>query len=279
MEPQTSGSLPGDFNQNRQIISRRAGGNKDVHAAWLLANPRAPADKSAMTFTALGDTAVVVTLGTGIDESALPRVRALTALLDQDRPAGIVDVVPAYATVTVFYEPGRLAGGAARPYEHVCQLITARARPLDSEAKKKPATTTRVVEIPVSYGGEHGPDLAEVARHCRLTAAEVIERHRAGNYLVHAIGFAPGFPYLGGLPPELHTPRRATPRLSVPAGSVGIGGAQTGIYPLSTPGGWQIIGRTPLALFRLTAAEPAMLRVGDRVKLVAITPEKFAAWK
>jgi inhibitor of KinA len=121
--------------------------------------------------------------------------------------------------------------------------------------------------------------LAEVARHCQLTPAEVIERHRAGNYLVHAIGFAPGFPYLGGLPDALHTPRRATPRLVVPAGSVGIGGAQTGIYPLTTPGGWQIIGRTPLALFRPAESEPALLRVGDRVKLIAITPEKFAAWK
>ena len=279
MESQTPEFLPGDFNQNRKIIGGAAAENMELFAAWFLANPGAAADKRAMTFTALGDTAVVVTLGPGIDESALPRVRALTALLGQDRPAGFTDVVPAYATVTVFYEPGRLAGGTARPYEQVCQLITARARSLDAEAKKKPATATRVVEIPVSYGGEHGPDLREVARHCLLTPAQGIERHRAGNYLVHAIGFAPGFPYLGGLPAALHTPRRATPRLSVPAGSVGIGGAQTGIYPLSTPGGWQIIGRTPLALFRPTEAEPALLRVGDRVKIIAITPEKFAAWK
>lgn len=231
-----------------------------------------------MTFTALGDTAVVVALGTGIDASVLPRVRALTALLGHDRPAAIVDIVPAYATVTVFYEPAQLTG-TGRPYEQVCRIITERARHLDTEAKKKPATAARLMEIPVSYGGEHGPDLAEVAQHCGLEVTEVMTLHAKADYLVHAIGFAPGFSYLGGLPEKLQTPRRATPRPSVAAGSVGIGGAQTGIYPLTTPGGWQIIGRTPLTLFRATDAEPALLRVGDRVKFRAITPEEFAAWK
>ena len=234
-----------------------------------------------MMFTALGDTAVVVALGTGagIDEATLPRVRALTALLEQNRPAGITDIVPAYATVTVFYEPGHLVPAGRRPYEQVCQFITDRARHLDAEAKRKPATSARLVEIPVSYGGEHGPDLEEVARHCGLEATAAMALHAKADYLVHAIGFAPGFSYLGGLPEKLHTPRRPTPRPSVAAGSVGIGGAQTGVYPLSTPGGWQIIGRTPVAMFRPNEAEPARLRVGDRVKFRAITPEEFAAWK
>jgi len=230
-----------------------------------------------MTFTPLGDSAVVVALGAGIDEEALRRVRALTALLGGDRPAGICDVVPAYATVTVFYDPGRLAG--ARPYETVCRFITERSRNLEAEAKKKPATVARVIEIPVCYGGEHGPDLGLVAEHCGLEAEDVVSKHRGADYLVHAIGFAPGFSYLGGLPAKLHTPRRPTPRVSVPTGSVGIGGAQTGIYPMSTPGGWQLIGRTPLALFRPDATEPALLRVGDRVKFRSITAEEFAAWK
>ena len=136
-----------------------------------------------------------------------------------------------------------------------------------------------MIEIPVSYGGEHGPDLQEVAQHCGLAVTEVMALHAKADYLVHAIGFAPGFPYLGGLPEKLHAPRRTTPRLSVPAGSVGIGGAQTGIYPLVTPAGWQIIGCTPLLLFRPNEAEPTLLRVGDRVKFRAITPEEFAAWK
>jgi len=232
-----------------------------------------------MTFTALGDSAVVVALGSGIDEAALPRVRALTALLSHERPAGIVDILPAYATVTVFYDPARVPGTGMRPYERVCRFIAERARSLDSEAKKKPATVARVVEIPVCYGGEHGPDLEVVAQHCGLKTEEVIAKHRGADYLVHAIGFAPGFPYLGRLPEVLQTPRRATPRLSVPAGSVGIGGAQTGIYPLTIPGGWQIIGRTPVPMFRLGEAEPSLLRVGDRVKFKVMTPEEFAAWK
>jgi inhibitor of KinA len=232
-----------------------------------------------MIFSALGDTAVVVALGSGIDEAVLPRVRALTTLLARDRPPGVVDVVPAYSTVTVFYEPGRLAVNGPRPYEQVCRFISERARQLDGEAKKKPAQAARVVEIPVSYGGEHGPDLLEVAQHGGLEESEVITLHTKADYLVHAIGFAPGFPYLGGLPAKLSTPRRTTPRLNVPAGSVGIGGGQTGIYPLMTPGGWQIIGRTPLTLFRPGESEPALLRVGDKVKFRAITPEEFAQWK
>jgi len=240
---------------------------------------RSAADKRRMTFSALGDTAVVVALGSGIDEAVLPRVRALAHLLGANRPAGIMDVVPAYATVTVFYEPGRLAANGPRPYEQVCRFIIDCARHLDSEAKKKTATAGRVMEIPVSYGGEYGPDLSEVARHCGLPVTEVMTLHAKADYLVHAIGFAPGFPYLGGLPAKLSTPRRPTPRGSVPAGSVGIGGAQTGVYPLSTPGGWQIIGRTPLALFRPGLAEPALLRVGDKVKFRAIAPEEFARWK
>jgi len=136
-----------------------------------------------------------------------------------------------------------------------------------------------VVEIPVCYGGEYGPDLAVVAAHTGLTPEEVIQLHSAAEYRVHAIGFSPGFPYLGGLPPRLNTPRRATPRPSVPAGSVGIGSAQTGVYPVASPGGWNLIGRTPRALFRLHKSPPALLLIGDRVKFRPITPGEFAAWK
>jgi inhibitor of KinA len=232
-----------------------------------------------MTFSALGDTAVVVALGTGIDELALPRVRALTAALTRELPAGVVDVVPAYATVTVFYEPSRLAAGAGSPYEQVCRLITERAKHVESDAKKKYATPGQTIDLPVCYGGEMGPDLEEVARHCGLEADGVARLHAEATYVVCAIGFTPGFPYLSGLPKKIHAPRRATPRLMVPAGSVGIGGAQTGVYPLATPGGWQIIGRTPLALFRPGDARPALLSVGDRVRFRAIRPEEFATWK
>jgi inhibitor of KinA len=138
---------------------------------------------------------------------------------------------------------------------------------------------SRRVEIPVCYEGEFASDLADVAARSGLTTQRVVELHSGADYLAHAVGFAPGFAYLGGLPQKIHTPRRATPRTSVPAGTVGIGGAQTGVYSLTTPGGWNLIGRTPLKMFDAARAEPALLRVGDQVKFRAITPEEFAAWK
>ncbi|MBB1601125.1 5-oxoprolinase subunit PxpB [Variovorax sp. UMC13] len=135
------------------------------------------------------------------------------------------------------------------------------------------AVDGRTVEIPVAYGGEHGPDLGEVAAHTGLTPAEVVRRHSAGEYVVYLLGFLPGFAFMGGLAPELATPRRAEPRTAVPARSVGIGGAQTGIYPLVSPGGWQLIGRTSLSLFDPAAEEPTLLRAGDRVRFVVESVE------
>jgi inhibitor of KinA len=137
----------------------------------------------------------------------------------------------------------------------------------------------RLVEIPVCYGGEHGPDLEAVAARAGVEPAEAARLHSKAVYTVQAIGFTPGFPYLAGLPAALHAPRRPTPRETVPAGSVGIGGAQTGVYPLASPGGWNLIGRTPLRLFRAEEANPSVLRVGDRVRFRPITVEEFAAWK
>jgi KipI family sensor histidine kinase inhibitor len=127
---------------------------------------------------------------------------------------------------------------------------------------------SRLIEIPVTYGGSGGPDLAHVARHAELSEKQVVELHAAQDYVVWFIGFQPGFAYLGGMAEALATPRRAEPRLLVPAGTVGIGGAQTGIYPLATPGGWQLIGHTPLTLFDAQRSEPALLRPGDSVRFV-----------
>ncbi|SFM16152.1 5-oxoprolinase subunit PxpB [Variovorax sp. OV329] len=131
----------------------------------------------------------------------------------------------------------------------------------------------RDIEIPVAYGGEDGPDLADVAQHCGLTPQEVVRRHSQAEYTVYFLGFLPGFAFMGGLPPELATPRRAEPRVAVPARSVGIGGAQTGVYPLVSPGGWQLIGRTPLELFDPRAESPTLLRPGDKVRFVATSVE------
>ena len=135
------------------------------------------------------------------------------------------------------------------------------------------AVAGRNIEIPVAYGGEDGPDLEVVAQHCGLTPHEVVRRHSQASYTVYFLGFLPGFAFMGGLPPELATPRRTEPRVAVPARSVGIGGAQTGIYPLVSPGGCQLIGRTPLELFDPRAESPTLLRPGDSVRFVATSVE------
>ena len=137
---------------------------------------------------------------------------------------------------------------------------------------------SRVVEIPVCYGGQYGPDLAFVAQHNGLTEEEVIALHVSGEYYIYMLGFAPGFPYLGGLPERIAAPRHEVPRASVPAGSVGIAGNQTGIYPVSTPGGWQLIGCTPLVLFRPSENPPSLLLPGDTVRFRAISTAEMQAW-
>ena len=215
-----------------------------------------------MTLLPLGDSAVVITFGEGVDTSVVNRVRALAAAIAREAPAGVVDIVPAFASIAVYFDPANVAS-----FDEFCRKLEELAAGADALAT---LPDSRTVEITVAYGGEDGPDLNEVAAHAGLTPSEVVARHAQSEYQVYAIGFVPGFPYLGGLPPELATPRRATPRPRVKAGSVGIGGAQTGIYPLETPGGWNLIGRTSLALFDPARAEPALLRAGDRVKFRAL---------
>ena len=150
---------------------------------------------------------------------------------------------------------------------------------LGENAAAAEAPAERVVEIPVCYGGKWGPDLADAALHCGLTPAQLVERHSRPRYLVYFLGFLPGFAYLGGLPPELAVPRRSVPRLSVPAGAVGIAGGQTGVYPLETPGGWQIIGQTPLRLYDPSRQPPSLLALGDHVQFVPLSPEEFADYE
>ncbi|MEO6002180.1 MAG: 5-oxoprolinase subunit PxpB [Opitutus sp.] len=241
-----------------------------------------------MTLAPLGDSAVVVTLGNAIDETTLLRVRSLVAELERVKSPGIIDIVPAYATVTVFYEIVPAGATPEPPYQRVCRIVEEALAKIEHRwpdllranlESSQSRDAQSVVRIPVCYGGEYGPDLEEVARHCKLTRDEVVSIHSEGKYGVYAIGFSPGFPYLGGLSPKLHTPRRESPRTMVPAGSVGIGGQQTGIYPLSSPGGWQLIGRTPKPLLQLASENPALLRVGDRVQFFQITPEEFSTWK
>lgn len=228
-----------------------------------------------MKLEPLGDSAVVATLGPGIDAATLASVLHLSKAILALGHKAITDVVPAYGSVTAFYNPEGFGPEEGDSYDQVCRLIEACGRhPTASTSPFK----SRLVEIPVCYGREFGPDLAGVAEHCRLGAAEVIAAHAGADYLVHAIGFTPGFPYLGGLPEVLQSPRRDTPRAHVAAGSVGIGGSQTGVYPVDSPGGWQIIGRTPVALFRPDREPAALLRPGDRVRFRAITAAEFESW-
>ena len=219
--------------------------------------------------TPLGDSAILVQVGTEITEETFQRVSALAGCLETWPVPGLVEFVPAFTTVTVYYD--LVKASYAQVVAHLEQLLD--ALPLEGSDKAK------VVEIPVCYGGEHGPDLEEVARHNGLTADEVIAQHSGGEYLVYMIGFAPGFPYLGGMSARIAMPRRSSPRMQIPAGSVGIAGMQTGVYPIETPGGWQLIGRTPLALFRPGENPPSLLQAGNQVRFRPITADEFAAWK
>ncbi len=208
----------------------------------------------------VGESAFTVEFGARVDPALNRRVHALDALLRrQDRP-GILELVPSYRALLVLYDPGRVTAPELR-----AQLL-ALAQGGDLEA---PAPEGRLIELPVRYGGEAGPDLDAVAAHTGLTPEEVIRLHSRPVYTVAMLGFAPGFAYLLGLPERLSTPRLSTPRLQVAPGSVGIAGSQTGVYALNTPGGWQIIGRTDLRLFDPVADPPFRIEAGDCVRFVA----------
>jgi KipI family sensor histidine kinase inhibitor len=204
------------------------------------------------------DRSVYVILGTEISAAMHEAVARTTRALEGVR--GLRNLHPGYASVLVDFDPRLLTHRQAE------ELIR---RTLDAHRADAPPEP-RHVEVPVVYGGEHGPDLEDVARHTGMSAERVVELHGAAEYFVYFVGFSTCFPYLGGLPPELATPRLSAPRKHVPVGSVAIGGAQAGIYPLASPGGWRLIGRTPLRLFDPGAVPPPLLRIGDRVRFVRV---------
>lgn len=220
-----------------------------------------------MRMLPLGDASLLIELGHTIDAATHAQVRATFDALAAAAIPGIIDIVPAYTGVAVHYEPLMFADGS--PYDDVRRTLVEVLDGVDAHAA--PVDTSRTVEIPVRYGGEDGPDLEHVASYAGLSPAEVVALHANAEYTVYMIGFTPGFPYLGGLPSRLATPRRASPRQAVPAGSVGIAGSQTGVYPLCTPGGWQIIGRTDERLFRPELDPPTLLRIGDRVRFLNVS--------
>ena len=215
---------------------------------------------SPLTIEPLGDSCLVVRLGTGIDAATSRAVAAAIASLAAAALPGVIDITPTFNSVAVVFDPLRACPG------DLSAAIQARLRRLEVVV---PATGA-IVEIPVAYGGDDGPDLAAVAAHARLDPEEVVRLHAAADHVVGMIGFAPGFPYLLGLPAALAIPRRATPRTRVPAGSVAIAERQTGIYPRTSPGGWHVIGRTPRAMFDADRDPPALLRAGDVVRFVPV---------
>lgn len=228
-----------------------------------------------MEIQPLGDSALVVRLFRDDPalEDRLDSVREARARIVAANLSGVQDVTAAYGTIALFYDPAEVPRVAKE--ETPFSALASRVSTLLAGRAKRRREKTRLVEIPVCYEPEFGPDLEEVARHTGLTPEEVVVRHAAASYRVNCIGFTPGFPYLSGLPLELATPRRATPRTQVAAGSVAIGGAQAGIYPTVSPGGWNLIGRTPRRLFDATHEPPARLALGDAVRFRAITRAEF----
>ena len=211
-----------------------------------------------MTIHPASDRSLLFSFGDEISFDAHVAVARLTRYMEGVR--GILNLHPAYTSVLVDFDP------CLRSHAEVESLVLERMAGDREQAPPEP----RHLEIPVRYGGEFGPDLADVARHTGLTEARVVELHAAAEYVVYFVGFSTCFPYLGGLPPELATPRLSAPRKHVPVGSVAIGGAQAGIYPLASPGGWRLIGRTDLQLFDLLATPPPLLRMGDRVRFIPV---------
>ena len=216
-----------------------------------------------------GDTGLLVEFGEGIDPRINAKVRAMAramegAMENQQLP-GVREVIPTYRSLLLIYDPG-----TTHP-DRLCPAIEAIQTALETQTTE-PA---KIVEIPVCYGGSFGPDMENVQRPHALTADQVIQRHSAPAYLIYMVGFTPGFPFLGGLDETLYTPRLTTPRIMVPEGSVGIANNQTGMYPIASPGGWQIIGRTPLKLFAPHRSTPFLYKAGDKIKFVPISEEKY----
>lgn len=216
-------------------------------------------------FLLAGDSALVVEFGDEISEEVNHKVHALAYVLEKNPLPGLGEAVPTYRSLLIHYDPLRL------PCDDVKALVADLLQKCEEISLPEP----RVIEVPVVYGGEFGPDIQFVAEHNGLSVEEVIRLHSGVTYTVYMLGFSPGFTYLGGLPEVLATPRLPTPRKLVPAGSVGIAGAQTGIYPIATPGGWRLIGRTPLRLFDPTQEPPVPLRPGDRLRFVPISEKEF----
>lgn len=220
--------------------------------------------KKAKILTA-GDSALLIEFEQKIAPEINAQITAFVHLLKGQHIEGVTDLIPAFASLLINYDP-RVIG-----YKD----LKARIEELLKIEVSEEAGDVRVFEIPVCYGGEYGPDIANIAENAGLSEQEVIDIHCSKDYLIYMLGFLPGFVYLGGLDERIHTPRLANPRISIPAGSVGIAASQTGIYPLNSPGGWQLLGMTPVKTYDPERETPILVEAGDYIRFVPVTEEEF----
>ncbi len=212
-----------------------------------------------------GDQGLLAEYGEGVDPTVNTKVRTMARSMKENRPKGVVEIIPTYRSLLIVYDPGM-----TNPY-----ILENFMSELEERLQGESVPPSNVIEIPVCYGKSYGPDIEIVARTNKVTIDDVIKIHSESEYLIYMVGFTPGFPFLGGLSEKLFTPRLETPRLKVPKGSVGIANNQTGVYPIESPGGWQLIGKTPLNLFDPNRSNPLLYQAGDKIKFKPITELKF----
>lgn len=212
-----------------------------------------------------GDSSLLIEFGKTISPEINRKITVTVQLIKMQQIEGVVDVIPAFCSLLINYDPRVIS------YEDISERI----RHLLKMDVKMDEGRKKVYEIPVCYGGEYGPDLANIAEHAGLTEEEVIRIHSSRDYLIYMLGFLPGFCYLGGLDERIHTPRLANPRLKISAGSVGIGGSQTGIYPLDSPGGWQLMGMTPVKTYDPDRQVPILVEAGDYIRFIPVDEQEY----
>ena len=223
----------------------------------------------------ISENAISIEFAQDISEETLKIITKINQFIKQNPFSGLQSVIPAYTTLTLYFNLVELMNDAGLKGQTSIEKISGYLKSINLETKDAKKTAGKLIQIPVCYDVKYGLDLEELSSFYQLKKEEIIQLHSSAVYTVYMIGFVPGFPYLGGLSQKLMAPRKQNPRKTIPKGAVGIAGMQTGIYPLETPGGWQIIGRTPIKLFDASKAQPSLLKAGDKIKFEPISISEF----